>query len=322
MRIISSIVIVLMCLPFGTTAWADAARISSGGAVHQMHGGGTVSMASEVVRIKISDHLQEVDCTFNFENNGPACAVRMGFPDFSNIPDFTSEETATNIKPTFLTYKCYVDGTETKSELVPEDGDYLGNGNDDIKLWHASNVQFPANSKITVRDVYSQLPDLSPVDVKEPIKQFIKVTRYILQTAASWHGPVKRADIFVAFDKDIVPAPIELVSIDELMHSNAKSAKAWWSKSTTHTLCYLSSVKPSVEGQELHFLLTNFRPTENDDLLLYYQPMKIRAAEKYARYSEGFAMGHYVDGVHVSTNWIFPKAKQKGKIDTEKKAVP
>lgn len=309
MKIASSILVVVMFLRFATPALADAARISAGGAVHQMRGGGTVSMASEVVRIKISDHLQEVDCTFNFENNGPACSVRIGFPDFTNMPDLTSEETASNLKPTFLTYKCCVDGKETKSELVPEDGDY--GGNDDIKLWHASDVQFPANSKVTVRDCYSQLPDLSPVDVEEPIEQFIKVTRYILQTASSWQGPVKRADIYVTFEKDVAPEPIEPTSVQELMNGKMKSSKAWWSKASAHTVCYSTSVKPSVNGQELHFTLTNLRPTEKDDLLLLYQPMNPRAAKNYTQYVQNVLSQRKTESVHVSSPWIFPKSKPK-----------
>jgi hypothetical protein len=310
MRIASSILVFVIFTPFGTPAWADAARLSAGGAVHQMHGGGTVSMESEIVRIRISDHLQKVDCTFNFENKGPACSVRIGFPDFTNMPDVTSEETATHPKPSFLTYQCYVDGNESKSELVASDGDY--GGDDEIKLWHASNVQFPANSKITVRDCYSQLPDLSPTDMEEPISQFIKVTRYILQTAASWQGPVKRADIYVAFDKEVALAPLELASEQDLMNSKFKSEKAWWSKASAHTVCYSASVKPSVAGQELHFTLTDFRPTEKDDIGLLYQPMSSRKAVEYATYAEGVLSHRKAETVHVSTPWIFPKGKPKG----------
>ncbi|MBX9720537.1 MAG: hypothetical protein K2X81_03990, partial [Candidatus Obscuribacterales bacterium] len=242
MRILNSIIFLILFGEIGSPAWADVARISAGGAVHQMSGGGTVSMESEIVKIKISNHLQEVDCTFNFENKGPACSVRVGFPDFTNIPNLTSEETATNLKPTFLSYQWYVDGKESNSELVPADSNY--GGSDDIKLWHASDVQFPANSKITIRACYSQLPDLSPTDMQEPIRQFIKVTRYILQTAASWEGAVKKADIYVTFDKDVAPAPIKLVSVQQLMNTKLKSAKAWWSQASANTVCYSASVEP------------------------------------------------------------------------------
>lgn len=310
MRIAWSILALILCAPFGTPVLADAARISAGGAAHQMKGGGMVSMESEIVRIKISDHLQEVDCTFEFENNGPACSVRIGFPDFSNIPDLTSKDTATNLKPSFLSYQCYVDGKESKSELVPADDDY--GGDDDVKLWHASDVQFPANSKLTVRDCYTQLPDLSPADIQKPIQQCIKVTRYILQTAASWPGAVKRADIYVTFDKGVTPAPIEAISVQDVMHSGVKSSKEWWSKASAHTVCYSASVKPSVDGQELHFTLTDFRPTEKDDLLLLYQPMNLRQGQDYADYAESVLSHRKTETVHVPTQWIFPPGKPKG----------
>ena len=297
-KIVCSILVLASLGAFNAPAWADAARISAGGAAHQMRGGGTVSMESEIVRIKITDHLQEVDCTFNFENKGPECSVRIGFPDFTNIPVLTSVETAKNLKPTFLTYKCYVNGKESKSELVPGDGDY--GGTDDIKFWHASDVQFPANSKVVVRDCYSQLPDLSPTDMEEPIRQFIKCTRYILQTAASWKGTVKRADIYVSFDKNVASAPIKLVSAQELMRSNVKSAKIWWSKQSLGTVCYSASVKPSIAGQNLHFTLADFRPTEKDDLLFFYQPMNLRQATDYAHYAESVRSHRQTETVHVS----------------------
>lgn len=268
----------------GLPAWADAARISAGGAVHQMHGGGSVSMERETVRIKISDHLQEVECTFVFNNKGPACSLHVGFPDFTNIPDLSSEAAAAGLTPTFLTYHCEVDGKECKSKLIPADDDY--SGSDDVMRWHASVVQFPAHSKVTMRTDYSQLPDISPTDMKEPIQQFIKVTRYILQTAASWDGPVKQADIYVTFDKKIAPAPLKLVSLQEMNNSKARSSKAWWQKASDHTVCYSASARPIVNGQQLHLVLRNFHPTENDDLLLIYQRMNIRQAINYASYVE------------------------------------
>ncbi|MFA6213610.1 MAG: hypothetical protein WCT03_19570 [Candidatus Obscuribacterales bacterium] len=307
MRILGSILFLILFVGIGTPALADVARISTGGAVHQMRGGGTVSMESEIVKIKISEHLQEIDCTFNFKNKGPACSVRVGFPDFTNIPNLTNEETATNIKPTFLSYHWYVDGKESSSELVPAENDY--GGNDDIKLWHASDVQFPANSKITVRACYSQLPDLSPTDMQEPIQQFIKVTRYILQTAASWKGAVKKADIYVTFDKDVAAAPIKLVSVRHLMNSKVKSSKSWWSQQSANTVCYSASVRPSVNGQELHFTLNNLRPTEKDDLLFLYQPMSVGKANDYTHYSDRVLSERKTVGVQVSTPWVFRNAK-------------
>jgi hypothetical protein len=297
-KIGSSILFVIFFGVFSTPAWADAARISAGGAVHQMHGDGTVSMESEIVRIKISDHLQKVDCIFNFKNNGPASCVRIGFPDFTNMPDPTSKETLTNLKPTFLTYQCYVEDKESKSKLVPSDDDY--GGDDDVKLWHASDVQFPANSSVTVHCSYSQLPDLSPTSMQEPIRQFIKVTRYILQTAASWEGPVKQADIYVTFDTDVAPKPIELVSLQELMKSKVKSEKTFWDAASIHTVCYSASVTPSVDGQELHFTLINFRPTEKDDIVVLYQPMNIHHAVDYSRYAERVLSHRKTETVHVS----------------------
>ncbi len=310
MKVGSAFLLLLVLNVFCAPVWADAARISAGGTVHQLRGGGTVSMVSETVRIKISEHLQEVDCTFNFENAGPPCSVRIGFPDFTNLTDLTSEETASNPKASFLTYAAYVNGCETKSELVPSDHD--SGTFDNIQLWHASDVQFPANSMVTFRACYSQLPDISPTTL-ENLRRLMKVTKYILQTAASWQGPVKQADVYVAFDKDVVPAPIELVSVQELMNSKDKSARDWWRRATIHTVAYSSSVRPSIDGQELHFTLKDFRPTENDDLLLIYQPMNRHQARTFLRYAESILAKHKPETVYVPSDWIFPKRQSNKK---------
>jgi hypothetical protein len=54
----------LIVLQFSLAAWGDAARLSSGGAAHQLDGSGTVAMQSEVVKIRVSKHKIRADCTF------------------------------------------------------------------------------------------------------------------------------------------------------------------------------------------------------------------------------------------------------------------
>lgn len=302
----------MQCTLLALPASADVARISSGGAVHQLQGGGTVSMKSETVRIKISAHVQEIDCNFNFENAGPECSVRVGFPDFTNIPDLSNQETATNIRPSFLTYKCFVDGKETSTEFIAADDDF--GGNDDVKMWHASTVSFPSHSKVCIRTTYTQLSYISPTDGSSAsCHQFMKVTRYMLQTGASWRDPIERADIDVTFDAAVSAAPLRVVSVEEMMNSGVKSAKRWWAKASPSTIAYSSSGKPTIDGQTLHFTYTNFRPTEKDDLLFCYEPMNERKAETYMRFIEKTLAERKTPTVYIPTGWVFPRSKTPAK---------
>ena len=62
-------------------ARADDGGISFGGSPHLLKGHATVAMKSEVVKMDVHDKVIKVDCRFLFHNSGPACTVRMGFPD-------------------------------------------------------------------------------------------------------------------------------------------------------------------------------------------------------------------------------------------------
>jgi hypothetical protein len=93
-------------------AFADTAWISAGGAVHQLTKNENISMQSEVVKIHITPHLVRVSCRFIFVNDGPACSVRMGFPDYMTMP---LSDTRKTLRAGFLSYASYVDNKKVKT---------------------------------------------------------------------------------------------------------------------------------------------------------------------------------------------------------------
>src|SRR5437868_13850348 len=73
----SSAVLLLLAAAAG----ANDAALSYGGTPKMLGGHGSVSMQSELVRMKVGEKMVDVDCTFVFANPGKACTVRIGFPD-------------------------------------------------------------------------------------------------------------------------------------------------------------------------------------------------------------------------------------------------
>ncbi len=93
---------------------ADDGGISFGGSPHLLKGHKSVSMRTEQIRIDVHEKIINVDCKFVFHNDGPACTVRMGFPDeglgaaepYQGFP----VPTGAKLKATFESYVSYVDG--------------------------------------------------------------------------------------------------------------------------------------------------------------------------------------------------------------------
>jgi hypothetical protein len=250
--------------------YADSAWISAGGNAHQMNENTTVSMQSELVRIHVGTRTIKVDCRFVFVNNGPACTVRMGFPDSVTMA-FSNPRKK---RGSFLSFKSYVDDKKVTTELV--------NGEDtsaDVTLWHANDVSFPANGTRIIRDVYCQTPGIAVLSDKGDA---VKVFTYFLHTASSWHGNIQRGDIYVTFDKGVLPAPIKVFSTDPLTTSDDDAHSGWWIRAARNTLEYDSCLKaPSVEGQTIHFEFTDLLPTRADDLSLFYNHLNKREAISY-----------------------------------------
>jgi len=252
--------IFIVCLAWSYPAWADTAFISSGGAAHLLTENKSVTMQSEVVKINVSSDLIRADCCFVFVNDGPACKVRMGFPDS------TSSVAAARMEPprgAFLSYESYVDGNKVKTETVRGDDPSAEN-----TVWHASDVEFAANEKKTVRDIYTLSPGMGRVSEKKG--DAAKILTYILHTASSWRGYIENADIIITFDKAALPQPLRAVSVSTLPQDETGLD---WGLSTPGTFAYKASKAPKVRGQTVRFQFADLRPSDKDDIIIFYGRM-------------------------------------------------
>lgn len=232
--------------------------LTMGGSPTLLKGHPTVSMASEVIRMTVSNTAVLTDCTFVFVNKGPACDVRMGFPDQGFGAEGPYEGTGpeewdtVEIRSVFTWFKSWVNGKMVSCETVK--GKNVG------ELYRAKTVHFPANGKVVVRDRYSMRPGGGIVADGDA---YSKETGYILHTGSSWRGNIGRSTIIVEFDAGSIKTPVSFQ-----YSSNRRKDPGYFNKfrkPKQGIICYGPS-KPSLKGRTLTFVRKNWRPTENDDI--------------------------------------------------------
>jgi hypothetical protein len=264
-RVASAAVVLIFFLTQPIASQADDGGISFGGSPRLLKSHKSVSMQSEVVNIDVHDKLIYVDCLFVFHNQGPACTVRMGFPDHGQGAEEPYQgdpvPTGPNLHATFKTYTSYVDGKKVPTEIVPTADRSL--------YWHAKTVKFKAHSDCIIRDIYTLPPGKQVTDENGMYTQ----TYYVLQTGSSWHGPIKRAEVIVRFEPDSLLAPIHLKALSTLPEHDITRVK--WSQLPAGTLLYEGPCRPVVKEETLKFFRTNFEPGSRDDIHLYYAYRKL-----------------------------------------------
>lgn len=256
-RLLLSVALALICTA-PQPCFADTAWIACGGSTHLMTENSTVSMKSEVVRINVGKHVSKVDAQYVFVNNGPACKLRVGYPDETNVPCFVKE-----LRGAFLSYRSYVNGKRVKTELVQGTGSEF----EEFGVWHAKYVDFPANTTLTMRDVYTVPAGLVPIKYED--KVYAKTTYYVLRTASSWHGNIEQAHVYITFNRLAVPKRLDPQPAEKYEAiQNSGDIDPW--KHNPGTVVYAAPVKPIREGRTLHFLMNDIHPTEKDDIMVMY----------------------------------------------------
>jgi len=239
---------------------ADDGGISFGGSPHLLDAHSSVSMQSEVVQVNIQKDLIKVDCKFVFHNGGPKSTVRMGFPDqgLGAAEPYQGDPVPTgpNLKATFDSYESYVNGKKVPTKLVPTNKRSL--------YWHTKTVTFKANSDCIIRDVYTLPPGRQLTNENGAYQQ----TSYTLQTGASWHGPIGKADIVFHFAPELVPKGIHLKALKSLPEPDLQHLK--WSQMPEGTVIYDGVSEARLAADTVSFAKSNFRPTTKDDIHLYY----------------------------------------------------
>ncbi len=248
-------------------ALANDSALAYGGTPRPLTGHPTISMMSEVVKIEIGERDSIVDCRFEFVNHGPACRVRMGFPDQGRGAADPDEEGEHNPPTgTFKAFASWVNGVKVKTSVAR--AAHSGN------FWHVKVVEFPPDSTVGVRDRY-RVEVGSSVGFHKPFS--IHDTSYILHTGASWHGPIGRSEIIVTFKRSGVRAPLET----HLLRRSGKDDDPNYvsdERLSRRSVYYAGPSKPESAGNTLRFIRTNWTPSERDDISLVFDmgPVKTR----------------------------------------------
>ncbi len=142
--------LLLLCcalLPLGALA-NDAPVSGVGGGVKRLTGKHpSVRMVRETIRMDVYPAYYDVDVTFDFYNDGPACTVKMGFPErgYGGINGDTYRR-----EPSFLRFNTWVDGNAVTARRQQAD---VGEGGDFLAYW-VKDVTFTAGQRRAVRVAY------------------------------------------------------------------------------------------------------------------------------------------------------------------------
>jgi hypothetical protein len=228
---------------------ADNAALTTGGLPKMMKAHPSIRMAAETVDLFVHKNTIETVCTFTFVNDGPACTVNMGFPDFGL---WAYASTPKPPRSMFKKFQSFVDGKSVKTKLIP--GALPG------EQWQTKLVSFQAKSKRIIRETYTT--ELGGVADQETLG----AASYLLHTGSSWKGNIGRAVVTVTFapDSELIPPfvidPDAIKSHSTLMAHMAKPG----------AIVSTSRIKPQISGASLIFTRENWRPTKEDDILVFF----------------------------------------------------
>lgn len=215
-------------------------------------------MQSEVVVLDIGPDSVKADCQFVFKNTGPACTIRMGFPDGDSASDYEDLKSAP-LTSAFSSFQSWVDGKPAPTTLV--------RGKD--FTWHAKNVSFPANGIRRVREVYTVRLG-NNVGGNE-------TAYYVLQTGASWRGPIGRMEVIARFRRAKRAHPTQGNTFQDVRAVSGKSLgedsqyKTSWTRPGEEVVLYDGPGAPQAQHNILRWVRTNIRPTEKDDIFLAFK---------------------------------------------------
>ncbi|MEO7717463.1 MAG: hypothetical protein ABIY70_14780 [Capsulimonas sp.] len=255
----------LLTLAATIPARADDGGITFGGSPRLLSGHQTVAMESEVVTMDIGENAVTTHCRFVFKNHGPACTVRMGFPDRARGANVIEDETGKAMAPhgTFQSFTSKVDGKPVKTEVLKD-------AKTPSDVWHAKTVAFGANQTHIVEDDYKTDIGGQMTDYGSAVHQ----AYYVLHTGSSWRGNIGRAEVIVRFHRKTMPGPLKALDMRKIsgnadgiikLYPYGQNAVAWSGPST-----------PTVSGTTLRFVRTNFNPQYSDDVILHFGDTKIK----------------------------------------------
>lgn len=247
-------------------AHADDAFLTYSGAPRLLSRHPTIRMVSESVTIDVIEQGYRVEATFAFQNEGRACAVRMGFPDRINSGDVTfAEQREAAVQsgkplPIYQGLKDFassVDGKRVATQLQAD-----GKG---MRSWHTKIVRFARGQAHKVRVRYLADGGSATNSGGGSIREL----SYILHTGASWHGPIEYAAVLVRFAPGALAGPVWRMATEKLRGTQPFELTDL-GRRPKGTVFWQGPTLPRRTSSTLLFVRRDFEPRQRDDVDLWF----------------------------------------------------
>jgi hypothetical protein len=213
-------------------------------------------MESEKIKLKIGPTWTSVTCAFVFRNNGPACEVKVGFPDqaFGPHRDDASDDAKLH------EFQVFVDGKKTSTTEVS------GDEGDSSVLWHQRAIPFKRHQTRYILDQYRVRTGTAEASGNVAIHE----VGFLMHTGSSWKGSIKKVNILAQFDDGLMSEDIDAKSA-RLMHVKWATDYENWGDVDHHTVYYHAFGHPDVDGNTLTFEASQLEPSKTSDIYLYFR---------------------------------------------------
>ena len=211
----------------------------------------SVRMVNEQIHLKVGQDTLYGDCVFTFKNEGPACNVRIGFPDFNS-----NDEVEEPPQSTYKSFRSVVDDVLVPTKLV--------RGNQGT-AWQIKSVAFGRGQTRKIRNIYHlKLGKItlngSPVKGRESM---CWQGEYILGTGRSWKGKIGKTTVTVDFGSSaLIQSPIVPMEWPDAAKSDSSN---FWVKNK-NAVIWSGPTPPRIAGKRrLVFEIKNWEPEDLEE---------------------------------------------------------
>jgi hypothetical protein len=249
---------------FGVSfAYASPTKIAWGGNPKPLEAGTTVRLETEKVKLKVGPIWTSVICAYELKNLGPACKVRVGFPDLrldeNKDPHPGGGDEDAHVSD-LRSFQAFIDGNKCKSLLVGEEDVTGGDKMREIK------VSFGRRQSHILVDQYKVRTGMALTNDKIGIHE----VGYAMHTGAGWKDSIKKVTVLVQFEDSLIPAPIHAIS-SRLLATKQPTEYEDWGQVKFNTVYYHGFSKPAVDGMNALFVARNLKPTKRSDVYLFFR---------------------------------------------------
>lgn len=198
-----------------------------------------ISMVREEIRIWVGKSSFTARCRFEFRNKGRDQRIRIGFPNLRGSDG----------ELLFTSFRSVVDGVPVEVR------DFSHNES----FWKVKGVHFEQGQTRVVENFYTGRIGAHTVTYKDLDDGLVNHLSYILETGASWSGPIGHAKVVFQFAEEVIPSPIISKKLDSVPR---------WRSADPATVEYTGFANPRVDGRRLVFERRNFTPSQDSNIHL------------------------------------------------------